>query len=243
MRVPAVEPAPEPAPEESPPPERSRRRRLKRLFLAALLCAAALGARAAGLTHYVDPERLRAAIAGAGAWAPAAYVLVYAVAPALFVPGLPLTLAGGILFGPFWGVVYAITGATSGACLAFLFSRYVAREWVEARLARSRWRSLDEEVARRGWKVVAFTRLVPLIPFNLLNYALGLTKIGFVPYALATFFGMLPACVAYVVFSSSLLDLLRGRISAALLWGALVAALLSLLPFVLRRLSARSKRG
>lgn len=215
------------------------RRWLKPLLLLAVLAAAIAGVRAAGLSDYLEQERLRALIAGFGPWAPALYMLLYTVAPALLLPGLPITIVGGVLFGPFWGVVYTITSATTGACLAFLISRYVARGWVERRLVGSRWRKLDEEVARQGWKVVAFTRLVPLFPFNLLNYALGLTKIGFVPYALTTFFAMLPACVAFIVFSSSLLDLLRGRVSPTFLAGVALVAAVSCLPVVLRRLSAR----
>lgn len=211
----------------------------KPLLLLGLLVGAFLAARAGGLTEYFEQERLRALVASFGPWAPLLYVLLYALAPALLLPGLPLTLAGGVLFGPLWGVVYALGGATIGACVAFLISRYLARAWVEERLRDSRWRRLDEEVALRGWKVVAFTRLVPLFPFNLLNYALGITSVGFLPYALATLFGMLPACVAFVVFSSSLLDLIRGRISPALLWGALLLGAVSLLSLVLRRRASR----
>jgi len=142
---------------------------------------------------------------------------------------------GGMLFGPFWGVVYTITGATAGACLAFLIARYAARDWVEGKLTSPRWKKLDEGVERNGWKVVAFTRLIPLFPFNLLNYAFGLTKIGFVPYAVTSFICMLPACIAFIVFSSSLLDLLRGRVSLNLIIGAGLIALVSLIPIVYNR--------
>lgn len=215
---------------------------LKPLLILAVLAAAIAGVRATGLQETLEQEHLRALIAGFGPWAPAFYMLLYTVAPALFLPGLPITIVGGVLFGPFWGVVYTITSATAGACVAFLVSRYVARGWVERRLVGSRWQKLDQEVARQGWKVVAFTRLVPLFPFNLLNYALGLTKIGFVPYALTTFFAMLPACVAFIVFSSSLLDLLGGRVSPAFLAGVALVAAVSCLPLALRRMAARRAR-
>jgi uncharacterized membrane protein YdjX (TVP38/TMEM64 family) len=87
--------------------------------------------------------------------------------------------------------------------------------------------------------VVAFTRLVPLFPFNLLNYAFGLTKIGFLPYAVTTFFCMLPACIAYIVFSSSLLDLLRGKASPALIGGIVLLVAVSLIPALVKRFSRR----
>ncbi len=169
------------------------------------------------------------------------YMLLYTVAPVLFLPGLPITLAGGILFGPFWGVVYTITSSTAGACLAFLVSRYVARDWVASKLKGPRWRRLDGGVERQGWKVVAFTRLIPVFPFNLLNYAFGLTKVKFLHYAVATFFFMLPACIAYIVFSSSLLDILRGKISPTFVAGLLLVVAVSLIPVLYNRY--KEKKG
>jgi uncharacterized membrane protein YdjX (TVP38/TMEM64 family) len=169
-------------------------------------------------------------------------MLIYALAPVFFLPGLPITIVGGILFGPFWGVVYTITGATIGASLAFLTARYLARDWIEGKLTSPRWRRLDREVETHGWKVVAFTRLIPAFPFNLLNYAFGLTRIPFMHYAVTTFFCMLPACVAFIVFSSSLPGLIRGKVSPTLLIGILLVVLVSLLPVVYRRIKARRER-
>ena len=74
-------------------------------------------------------------------------------------------------------MLYTITSATIGACLAFLISRYIARDWIEKKLSSPRWKRLEQGVDKHGWKIVAFTRLIPLFPFNLLNYALGLTRI------------------------------------------------------------------
>jgi len=215
-------------------PEKKGGWALRLLILAALVGAIA-AVRLTGATRYLDQETLRGVIAGYGMLAPVLYMLLYTVAPVLLLPGLPLTIAGGILFGPFWGVVYTITSATAGACLAFLVARYLARDWVEMKLRSPRWRRLDEGVERHGWKVVAFTRLIPLFPFNLLNYAFGLTKIRFWPYAVTTFLCMLPACIAYIVFSSSLLDLVRGKVSAGLLIGIGLIVLVSLIPLFWRR--------
>jgi uncharacterized membrane protein YdjX (TVP38/TMEM64 family) len=156
-------------------------------------------------------------------------------------PGLPITIAGGILFGPFWGVVYTITGSTIGASLAFLVARYVARDWVAARLTGSKWEKLDSEVAQHGWKVVAFTRLIPAFPFNLLNYAFGLTRVPFAHYVAATFVCMLPACIAFIVFSSSLLELIKGNITPTSLLGIGLIVLVSLIPVVYRRFKSRKR--
>jgi len=213
------------------------------LVTAAIVIASIIVIRSTGIGQYLDQDRLRSFIAGYGALAPAMYIVVYTLAPVLFLPGLPLTIAGGILFGPLWGVVYAITGATAGACAAFLVSRYAARGWIESKISGSRWRKLDDEVARHGWKVVAFTRLIPLFPFNLLNYAFGLTRIRFFDYAVATFLCMLPACIAFIVFSSSLPDLLRGKISGSFILGAALVAAVSSLPFFYRRFSRKTEDG
>jgi uncharacterized membrane protein YdjX (TVP38/TMEM64 family) len=197
-----------------------------------------IAVRATGLHSYLDQQKLQQWIAGYGAWGPVMYISLYFVAPSFFLPGLPITIMGGVLFGPFWGVVYSMTGATGGACIAFLVARYLGREWVAGKLHGTILGKLDEEVARQGWKIVAFTRFIPLFPFNLLNYAFGLTKIKFSHYAVTTFFGMLPACIAYVVFSSSLLDLFKGKISLQLVVGVILIALVSLIPIYYKKLKA-----
>ena len=208
---------------------------VKRIFLLLLVIAAIFVIRYTGATHYLEQDALRELIQGYGALAPVIYMVVYTVAPALFLPGLPITIAGGILFGPFWGVVYTITSATAGACLAFFISRYIARDWVDKKLKSPRWRRLDQGVEKHGWKIVAFTRLIPLFPFNLLNYAFGLTKIKFFHYALTTFVCMLPACIAFIVFSSSLLDLFKGNVSLEFIVGLGLVILVSFIPLFYNR--------
>jgi uncharacterized membrane protein YdjX (TVP38/TMEM64 family)/Fe-S oxidoreductase len=225
----------------SPDAESKKGGLLKRLVIIALIIGAIAAIRFSGATQYLEQEKLRQLILGYGTLAPMIYMLLYTVAPVLFLPGLPITVVGGILFGPFWGVIYTITGATAGACLAFLVSRYIARDWVASKLKGPRWRRLDEGVERQGWKVVAFTRLIPVFPFNLLNYAFGLTKVRFLDYAVATFVFMLPACIAFIVFSSSLLDVLRGRISPAFIAGLLLIVAVSSIPIFYQRY--KEKKG
>lgn len=217
------------------PAQEGRKKSWKPLVILSLLAAAVAIVQLSGVTQYLQQDRLQAAIGSYGALAPAIYILVYALAPVLFLPGLPITIVGGILFGPFWGVVYTIVGSTTGASLAFLVARYVARDWVAAKLTNPKWAKLDSEVAEHGWKVVAFTRLIPAFPFNLLNYAFGLTNISFAQYAVATFICMLPACIAFIVFSSSLLSLARGSVSPTALIGVGLIAAVSLLPVLYRR--------
>lgn len=227
----------------SHPEMAGRRSWMKPLLFLAFLAAAIFAVRTTGAHRYLEQETLRGLIQGYGLLAPLAYMLLYTLAPPLFLPGLPITVVGGVLFGPFWGVVYTTIGSNLGANLAFFVSRYLARGWVEGKLTSPRWRALDQRVAKEGWKVVAVTRLVPLFPFNLLNYAFGLTQVPWSHYALTTLVCMLPACVAFIVFSSSLLDVLRGRISPAFLAGLGLVAAVSAAPAIYRRLrSAKGRR-
>lgn len=188
------------------------------------------------IARYLDPEGLKAWISGLGPWGPIAYILIYSIVPALLFPGTPLTIAGGILFGPVAGSIYTAIGATIGASVAFLISRYMARELVVKLLKDRRLNTLDKEVEKQGWKIVAFTRLIPLFPFNLLNYAFGLTNIRFSHYVIATFIFMLPAIIAFVVFSSSLLDLLRGKISTEFLIGLILVIIVSAIPIIYKKI-------
>ncbi|MBM4284089.1 MAG: TVP38/TMEM64 family protein [Deltaproteobacteria bacterium] len=195
------------------------------------------------LNQYLEKERLRRLVAAYGLWGPVIFLVIWTVAPPLFMPGLPLTLAGGILFGPFWGVVYTTFGATAGASLAFLVARYFARQWVAAKLTGTRLERLDEKVAFHGWKIVVFTRLIPFFPYVLLNYAFGITRVSFPGFLLATLFGMIPVTTAFVYFSANLLDLFQGEISRELLLGLLLVVVVCLAPLLYKRIKRRKAEG
>jgi uncharacterized membrane protein YdjX (TVP38/TMEM64 family) len=128
--------------------------------------------------------------------APLVFIACYAAGAVLFLPGLVFTLAGGVLFGPLYGTLYNLTGATLGATLAFLAARYIASDWAAQRTGK-RLRQLVDGVEEEGWRFVAFVRLVPLFPFNLLNYALGLTNIRLSHYIISSFVFMTPGGAAY----------------------------------------------
>ena len=143
-----------------------------------------------------DIAALQTWVEGAGAAGPVIFMAIYALATILFLPGSVLTLAGGALFGPLWGTLWNLTGATVGAGFAFLIASYLGGDWVMRR-AGPRMTRLNAGVTAEGWRFIAFVRLVPVFPFNFLNYALGLTRIPFVPYLLATWIFMLPGAFAY----------------------------------------------
>ena len=169
-------------------------KRLLQLGMTVLLIAAI--AAAIYYREQFDIELLAQWLEQAGWWAPVVFILIYAVATVLFLPGSVLTVSGGILFGPILGSLCNITGATIGAGLSFLVARYLASDWVSQRSG-GKLKQLINGVEAEGWRFVAFVRLVPLFPFNLLNYALGLTKIRFIEYLLATYIFMLPGAIAY----------------------------------------------
>ncbi|MEB2343530.1 MAG: TVP38/TMEM64 family protein [Deltaproteobacteria bacterium] len=145
----------------------------------------------------------QARVEGLGAWGPLVFMAGYVLAVLAFVPGSLLTLAGGAVFGLARGTAYVFVAALIGATLAFLVARHLARPWVERRIAADpRFAAIDRAIAAQGGRIVFLLRLSPLLPFNLLNYALGLTRVRLRDYLLASA-GMLPGTLLYV-YSGSL---------------------------------------
>ncbi len=138
-----------------------------------------------------------------GAWAPVIFIAVYAVATVAFVPGSLLTLGSGVVFGVVRGSIYVSAGSTLGAILAFIVGRYLARNAIAKKIeGNDRFTAIDSAVAREGWKIVLLTRLSPIFPFTLLNYAFGLTKVKLRDYSLASWVGMIPGTIMYVYIGS-----------------------------------------
>lgn len=164
---------------------------------ASVLLALSAGiAFAAQYRDALDVETLSTKLDGLGAGAPAAFIALFAIATVAFLPGMVFALAGGAMFGPGLGTLYNLSGATLGAVLAFLAARYVASTWVRDKTG-PKLERIIRGVEDEGWRFVAFTRLVPLFPFNVLNYALGLTRIPLAHYTIATAVCMIPGAWAY----------------------------------------------
>lgn len=185
---------------------------------------------------YLTTETVTAWVERSGFWGPVVFVGIYVLAPALFFPGSILTLAGGALFGPVTGALLSLIGATAGTTVAFFIARYLAAAWVERRVS-GRLQEIKAGVEREGWRFVAFVRLVPIFPFNLLNYALGLTRLSAQTFAVTSFITMAPGALAYAYLgdagreaASGGPDLVRkGLLALALL------AVVTLLPSLIRR--------
>jgi uncharacterized membrane protein YdjX (TVP38/TMEM64 family) len=186
-------------------------------------------------------KNLQGWIESLGVWGPAIFVLIYAGATLAALPGVALTAIAGGIFGSVVGTIAVSLGSTLGAALAFLAARYFARSSVESWLAgNERFQKLDRMVERQGAIVVAITRLVPLFPFNLLNFGFGLTKVPFWTYVLYSWLCMLPGTILYVVgFDALFTGLKEGRIPWALI--AVVAVMAVLLFFIVKTARKRLK--
>jgi len=212
--------------------------------LAALVVGGVLLVRALGVGDLLSGlgwRRVHRWVEGWGALGPLVFIAGYVVGVVTFVPGLAMTVLAGVVFGPLWGTLYASIASTVGACLAFLIARYAARglvaQWVATSPTLAR---LDRAAARHGFRLVMITRLVPIFPFNLQNYAYGVTGIGFAAYALTSWVCMLPATVAFTVAGGALGE--GGWDPArALPWLALAAAVLILLSLLPRWLRGKSR--
>ena len=153
-------------------------------------------------------ERLVEWIRGAGAAGVAVYAGAYITATLLMLPGSLLTVGSGLAYGLTLGTLLVSPVSVTAATLAFLLGRTLARPWVAKRTSRNvRFAAIDAAIGRHGFKIVALLRLSPVIPFNLLNYALGLTRVGVRDYVLASFIGMLPGTLLYVYLGSAVTSL------------------------------------
>jgi uncharacterized membrane protein YdjX (TVP38/TMEM64 family) len=181
-------------------------------------------------------DRLNAWFDGLGWWAPAVFVLLWIVASVLFLPGLAMTIAGGLVFGAVWGTVWTTVGANLGAVAAFLVGRYAARGMVEGMVEKNQaLKKIDDGVRRQGWRMLMVTRLLPIFPFNVQNYVYGLTDIPLRTYVLVTLPCMLPATIAYNFAAGSVRTGNFGKTLWYLGVAAVFFVLLSLIPGWVRR--------
>jgi uncharacterized membrane protein YdjX (TVP38/TMEM64 family) len=211
------------------------------VLVVALLILARLLPLQSWLEHFVDWA------SGTGIPGLVAFAILYMIAAVLFLPGSILTLGAGAVFGIVRGTLVVSTGATLGAAAAFLIARYLARArvalWAEEN---PRFAALDKAVGKEGGRIVFLMRLSPIFPYNLLNYLFGLTRVGFVPYLLASWLGMLPGTILYVYLGFVGRALARsavgpgvGSLWEGIFWGVGLGAT-ALLTIYLTRLARRA---
>ena len=188
------------------------------LILAAVVALVFLGRELGGTI-----EGFKGFVAEFGVWGPVVFILGYAVGVVAFAPGAALTLAGGAIFGIGPGFVYVFIAAVLGSSAAFLVSRYLTRARIEKRLeGDERFAAIDRAVGAQGRKIVFLLRLSPVFPFNLLNYALGLTRVSFADYMIASL-GMIPGTFLYVYAGAAGGAVLSGGANYAVLGLGLAA--------------------
>ena len=155
-----------------------------------------------GVTDTIRLEnvpKIKTWVASFGTIAPLVYIGLYIISTIFFLPGTPVTVLAGIAFGPLWGIFYASIASIISVAIAFLIARYAARGLVESWVKdNAQFREIDAQVEQQGWRILMFTRLVPLFPFNLQNYAYGLTSIRFSTFVLVSAIFMLPGTIALV---------------------------------------------
>ncbi len=186
----------------------------------------------------ISGAAVEAWLADLGPWAAPAFVLVYVVGALVFLPGSVMTLAGGAVFGPVLGTLLSLSGATIGAAAAFSVSRALGGKWVEQRVEGRRLGRIVRGIEDDGWRFVAFVRLVPVFPYNALNYALGLTRISLVQYVVVSAICMAPGAAAFTYVGYAGREALHGpgaALQAGLLGLGLLATVIFVVPRIVRR--------
>lgn len=195
-------------PEQSANPKRTQPPLVKMGLVLLLILLLMVFLRYLGLQQLL--QQALSTIDALGAWGPLLFVILYIFATVCMIPGLILTLGAGVLFGVVQGTVLVSVASILGATCAFLLGRSAVREKVAAHIAKNpRFDAVDRAVAREGWKIVVLTRLSPVFPFNMLNYAFSLTRVSLRHYFWASWLGMLPGTAMYVYVGSLAGDLAR----------------------------------
>jgi uncharacterized membrane protein YdjX (TVP38/TMEM64 family) len=187
------------------------------------------------LPFFLNPDQLTTTLENLGPWAGLIFMGLHIFATVMGVPGVILTMVGGICFGLVWGSLWSLLGATLGAIAAFGLARYWMHDWFNRNCGHhALLKSLNRMVRDRPFSFMLTIRFAPISPFNLLNFLLGLTKIPLKPYALGTFFGIIPGVIIYTWFGQAGYIALRGQGWLPLICSGLVLAGLSAVPLFIR---------
>jgi uncharacterized membrane protein YdjX (TVP38/TMEM64 family) len=177
------------------------------IFLLTIFCIIVTGI-AVYLLGGINPVQLQTWLNQAGIWAPIIYIIIYTIATVLVLPSTALNLTGGAIFGPWLGTLWTSVAAVIAAVVAFAFTRTVGREIITQKLA-GRWQSMDAEMRQGGLFYMFAIRLLPIIPYGLVNFAAGLTSIRFRDYFIGTILGTVPGVLPFVMLGSSGLQAMK----------------------------------
>ena len=200
-----------------------------------------------GITEHIRLEnvpKIKTWVESFGVIAPFVYIGLYLTSTVFFLPGSPVTVLAGFVFGPLWGVFYASIASIISVACAFLVARYVARDLVEGWVKNNpQFRRIDEQVEEQGWRILMFTRLVPIFPFNLQNYAYGLTSIRFSTFVFISAIFMLPGTTAWVLLGGAFVSG-EGNIWKTMLYLGIAGVFMlvvSLVPNFLRKYQTKNR--
>ncbi|MGL4539085.1 TVP38/TMEM64 family protein [Cetobacterium sp.] len=178
---------------------------VKLIITACILIVVVIGIVKSGALEYLkDRQKIEILIKSLGVWGPIVYMGLYAAVTTTCISVLPLTLAGGIIFGAVMGIIYTAIGAGVGLSLSFLIARYIARKPIEKKFGNTEvFKKINEGVKKDGWFILATTRLLPIFPFGIQNYVYGLTPIGFLQYSLLSTIFILPGTSVFVLLAGA----------------------------------------
>jgi len=202
MESPQLDPAPA-HPAAAPASAASRYGNLIRIGIILLIVAICVDLLSRHLNLFEDPAQIKGEVLSWGIWGPLAFIVLYAVGPSFLIPGAIMTAAAGAAFGPWWGSLWSLIGADLGALIAFAAGRYLGRGFVE-RTVGARFKPFFGRIARNGFNIILYLRIVPVIPYNALNLIAGASPIGFSDYFWASMIGMVPGTIAFAFFGSQI---------------------------------------
>jgi uncharacterized membrane protein YdjX (TVP38/TMEM64 family) len=209
------------------------------IILLTVICIVATGI-GIYLLGGIDQEQLQALLKKMGIWAPIVYIVFYTVGTILILPSTPLNLSGGALFGVWWGTMWTTIAAIVAAIVSFAFTRTVGREYIAQKFA-GRWEAIDAEMRQGGLFYMFAIRLLPLIPYGIVNFAAGLTSIRFRDYFIGTLLGTVPGILPFVMMGSGLQALSSGNVVPLMCALALTGMLVGVATWYRRRRQSPQK--
>ena len=208
----------------------------RKIILLSIFILTAIIVLIAGSKANIKIENVQDTIKSLGILAPVLFIAVYAVSPMFFVPIIPLSITGGILFGPILGTVYSVIGATIGGCLAFLAGRYLMKDFIDKKLSFKNT-FMKQRSESDGWRFVIIARITPIFPFGAQNYLFGVTNISLRTFFWASFIGLLPGTFAYVYLGYAGINILEGDNKSFyfIIAAFVVLAIITLFPYIFRK--------
>lgn len=208
----------------------------RKIVIFALLVLTIITVLIIGSKSNIRIENVQDTIRNLGLLAPVLFIAVYAIGPVFFMPIIPLSITGGVLFGPVLGTIYSLIGATIGGCLAFLAGRYLMKDFIDKKLSFKNT-FMKQRSETDGWRFVIIARITPIFPFGAQNYLFGVTNISLRTFFWASFIGLLPGTFAYVYLGYAGVNILEGNTKSLYLIIAafVVLIIITLFPYIWRK--------